>query len=223
MEFEILAATLTTLAAVFAGLNGGAFTAQDLTNAEIPNAENTGNSIIPDIPFLNKLTQKPEPETPIKAEIKLPKNASIPVKQAKTKIQGMQKLKTQKLNLTSDQDITLTQFTGKITNTNQTKIKGKATGLKTSGVKQRQKLKINTETQTKQIQVTDTYRTQLKYQNASISPKENTDFAINTTQQKLNINSFTGNITLNLQNQQMSINGLVDKVNAGNNKYSGQN
>ena len=223
MEIEILAATLTTLAAVFAGLNGGAFNTQDLTNAEIPNGENTGNSIIPEIPFLNKLTQKPKPETPIKAEIKLPKNASIPVKQAIIKIQGMQELNTKKLNITSDKDITLTQLIGKITLTNQTKIKGTATGLQTSGVKQTQKLKINTETQTKQIQVTDTYRTQLKHQNASISPKENTDFAINTTQQKLNINSFTGNMTLNPQKQTMSINGLVDKVNAGNNKYSGEN
>jgi hypothetical protein len=217
MEIEILAATLTTLAVIFAGLNGGAFNTQDLKNTEIPNQQiNQKNSILPKIPLINQLTQKPEPTNTIKAEITLPKNSEIPFKNAETTL-NQKTLNNSKTTITSPSKITLQNTTGKTTLGNKTRLKAQTLQIQTNQVTIKQKTQINTKTKG-QIQIKNTNKIELKYKNASIKPGKNSDFGIKTENTKLKINSYKGNMTIKPQTKIVTLNGKIDKLTAG--KYT---
>ena len=220
MDAQILTATLATLAAVFAGLNGGAFTVDDIqNNTEIPDMQNSQQegltSMLPDIPLLDRLTQKPEPENPVKAQIKLQDNPQLKLSKASLTAKQLTQIKSNRIKIDSDQEITLHKYTGQIQFAKNTSIKGTSQGANTSGVNITTPIKIQTQTTANQINIENTQKTPIKSSNASIQPTPDSDFGINTENTDLNINSFTGNITVHTKNKTLIIDGKVDKLKAG--------
>lgn len=214
MDAQILAATLATLAAVFAGLNGGAFTVDDIQNTtSIPETTTESNSLIPKIPFLERLTQKPEPENPVNAEITLPKNTETPFKNAEITL-NQNALNTSKTQISSPSQITLENTTGKITLGNKTTLEAETKQINTNQVTIKQKTKVNSEI-TQTILIKNTGKIALKYRNASIKPTPDSDFGINTENKKLDTNSYKGDMEINPETRTLTLNGKVDKLTAG--------
>jgi len=227
MEPRILAATLATLATIFAGLNGGAFTADDIRNTELADQQITQksglNSLMPDIPLLDKLTQRPEPKNQVRAVIQIKDASNLKLRKAKIKAENLNQIKTSRMNIDSDQDIQFQGFTGKIEFNNKTRFNGRSTGLNTSGVNLTTPTTLDTEASTRKIQVRNTNKSKLKFSKASIKPAKGSEFGINTENTNLNINSYTGDITVYTENKTLVLNGKVDTLEAGKYQLQSQN
>ncbi|QGA80351.1 hypothetical protein [Candidatus Nanohalobium constans] len=222
MEAKILAATLASLAAIFAGLNGGAFTADDIRNTDLANEQLTQESglqsMLPDIPFIDQLNQKPEPTNKVKAQIQIQDSSDLKLKQATLQASSLKQIQTKNIDIQSDEEIKFKQFKGRLKFDNTSTIKGTAKAINTSGVNITTGIRLNTEADTDKINVENTQRSEMKFSKASIKPTNNSDFGINTNNTNLNINSFTGDITVHTRNKTLIIDGKVDTLKAG--KYS---
>lgn len=219
MEPKILAATLATLATVFAGLNGGAFTVDDIRSTELADEDLTRqsglSSFVPDIPFMDRLNQKPEPTNQVKARIQIQDESKLKLRKADMIPRNLTGIQTSQLDLKSDEELKLTGYTGDLELGNNTGIQGRAQGINTSGVNVSTSLRIETETETEKITVVNTQRSELKFPRASIQPTQDSEFGISTDKAELSINSFTGDIEITPENKTLVIDGKVDTVSAG--------
>ena len=220
MDAKILAAVLVSLAAVFAGADGGMFSTQDVRNIqEDAGLEAPSTSLIPSkIPVIGDLLKKPKPTNKVKAEIVLHGEESFRIKKAGLKASKLTEINARNMKIDSDRDIKFTGFNGKVKLNNQTELDGSATGFQTSNVNITTATGLNTAVDTQRIEVENTSRTGFKFSKASIGPTQGSNFSLDTSNTNLDINSFTGNVTIYPREKKLVIDGKVDKLNAG--KYS---
>jgi hypothetical protein len=219
MEPKILAATLATLATVFAGLNGGAFTVDDIRSTELADEDLTQQSrlgsFIPEIPFMDRLSQKPEPTSQVKARIQIQDESKLKLRKAEITPRNMTVIQTNQLTIESDEELIINGYTGDLELGNTTGIQGRAQGISTSGVNISTGLRIDTETETERLKAVNTTRSELNFPRASIQPTQDSEFGITTDNAELKINSFTGNIEITPGNKTLVIDGRVDTLSAG--------
>lgn len=219
MEPKILAATLTTLAIIFLAMNGGMFNSQTVENTKQPGkkllSSTSSNSLIPDIPIINKLTEKPEPKNNIKAVIQVKDNSKIKLKQSSLIAENLTHINASKLTITSDKKIKMKSYTGNLIFSNITSLNGKARGLSSNGVNVSSNINIDVKTNSQVIKVYETYRSPLKLTKASIRPYRNSSFGISTEDSTIKANSYSGDIVAYPENNTLIISGKVDQLTAG--------
>lgn len=220
MDAKILAAVLVSLAAVFAGADGGMFSTDDIRNIQ----QDTGfqapstDSITSNIPLINDFLEKPKPTNQIKAQIILHGEEQFRVKQAGLKAGNLTEINARNMKIDSDKDIEFNGYNGKIKLSNETILDGSAKGFQTSNVNITAATGLNTVVKTDKIEVDNTSKIGFKFSKASISPTQNSNFSLDTSNTNLDINSFTGDVIVYPEEKRIVIDGKVDKLNAG--KYS---
>jgi hypothetical protein len=221
MDLKALGAVFASLAAIFAGMNGGVFTEADVRGLQSTAGFQSPKitSFTSEIPVINEFLEKPEPKNQIKAQIKLEKGSKIKLNNAGINTSELRKINTEKLKASSDEEMQLKKFTGILKFGNNTQIKGKAKGIKSSGVNITTTLNLDTQLKTNQINVEETQKTNMKFSKADIKPWKNSGFPIDTQNTRVNAKSFTGDIKINTQARTLKLEGKVHKVNAGKTQY----
>ena len=222
MDAKVLAAVLASLAAVFAGTNGGMFSTSDVRDvaSEAPGVSTpSANSLLQDAPVIGGYFKKPEPTNDIKAKISVKGPAQLQINNAKLEAQELTRIDSRTMKIGSDENILFKQFNGKVDFGNRSKLQGSSEGLSSSGVNLTTRLNLDTEVETPQIDVENTQKTAMNFRRASISPTENSDFPLNTEESKLDVNSFTGDMTIYPANSTLIIQGKVATVDAGKTSY----
>ncbi len=217
MDVKILAAVLASLAAVFAGMNGGVFSESDIRNVqsnaglETPEISSQGSNI----PFIGQFLESPEPENDLEARIEVESGSEMKLRKSSLEPRNLNEISSPGIEINSDEDIKFRTFSGAVKFGNTTQIKGDTSGLESSGVNISTNLKLDTDFATDQIKVSNTQKTNLDFSEADISPLEGSDFPINTDNTKVSVKSFTGDIDVYTQNRTINLRGQVHRVSAG--------
>lgn len=217
MDAKVLTAVFASLAAVFAGLNGGAFSAQDVrdVSAETPGINTPSKfSLGQELPFIGQFLKRPEAENSVKAQIVVDEDSSVSLRKASLEARNLTTVNSRSMAIESDDDIRFSGFTGKVNFGNDTKIKGSASGLETSGVNISTGINLETGFDMDRIQVKGTEKTNMKFSSASISPA-GSDFPIDSSETDVNIKSFTGDMTIHTSNRTLMLEGKVHTIEAG--------
>jgi hypothetical protein len=220
MEAKVLTAVFASLAAIFAGLNGGAFSAQDVRDvgSETPGINTPSTSFGQYLPFVGDYFQRPEPENEVKAQIVVGEDSSVSLRKAGVKAVKLTKVDSRSMQIDSNEDIYFRRFSGDLNFGNQTSIKGSTSGLETSGVNITTGIDLATEFDTNRIDVENTQKTNMKFSSASIRPA-NSDFPIDDSGTDVNVKSFTGDITIHTSNRTLIIDGKVHRIEAGKTSF----
>lgn len=221
MDIKILAAVLASLTAIFAGMNGGVFSQSDIREAQSATGIESPeiSSYKSDIPVVGKFFRRAEPENKIQAQIKVEPGSEMNIRKAGLEAKNLREINSPGISIRSDEDVNFKDFQGKVSFGNNTKIKGKSSGLHSSGVNISTKLQLDTDFSTKHIKVKKTLKTNLDFSEADIKPINDSDFPINTENTKVSLKSFTGDINVYTQNRTLNLDGLVHRVEAGKAKY----
>lgn len=222
MDVKILAAVFVSLAAAFAGMNGGAFSESDIrdvkssTGFEAPQAS---NSFLSDIPLVDRFTRRPDPNNELEAQIVVEKGSEMKLRKSGLEAQNLREINSPNINIESDEDIEFRNFNGKVKFGNNTNIVGSTSGLESSGVNISTSVQLDTNLETNVINVDNTQKTNFKFSEASIRPLDSSDFPIDTEDSNVNIKSFTGDIEVYTQNRTLNLRGQVHRVKAGKVTY----
>jgi len=213
MDIKTLGATLVALMVAFTGMNGTAFTADDLSDVEVPDeSEGALESFVPDLSILDRLNRKPEPENEVNASIDLEGDETINLRDARVNL-NTRSVESDSINLESDQNVSLYNFTGEV-NLEDDILSGEAKGFNSSNVdiESPADLRLNLSSET--FSVEDNYRSSLEYSNASIEPIEGTGFGIDAQNVELTMNSFSGDMLIDPDGE-IELRGKVDTLSAG--------
>lgn len=220
MDLKILAAVFVSLAAVFTGMNGGMFSESDVRDIQsTAGFEAPQASFFSDLPVIDRLTQRPEPENNLEARITLDRGSSMSLRKAGLEARNLREISSPGINIESDEDIEFRNFNGNVEFGNNTNIKGKASGLESSGVNVSTSIRLDTNFATDQISVSNTEKTNFKFSEASIEPLEGSNFPIDTDDSNVNIKSFSGDIDVYTGNRTLNLRGSVHRVKAGKASY----
>ncbi|MFB6158561.1 MAG: hypothetical protein ABEJ95_02760 [Candidatus Nanohalobium sp.] len=216
MDIKILAAVLGSLTAVFAGAGGGVFS--DVTPQDQA-VTMSDTSMLQDLPIIGEIFRKPEPSNEIHAKMEIDGPATVKINNGGLKAENLTEINASTMTIDSDQDIKLRKFTGKVKFGNTSRIEGKATGLKTSGVNINTSIRLDTGLKTPLIKISETHRSQIRFKQASISPVKDSDFPLNTNRSNIKINSFTGDIEIYPGRNTLILDGKVSSLKAGKTSY----
>ncbi len=217
MDAKVLTAVFASLAALFAGLNGGAFSAQDVrdVSAETPGIETPSKfSLGQQLPLIGDFFRRPEPENLVQARIVVKEDSSVKLRMAQLEARNLNTINSRSMMIDSDDDILFRKFTGKVNFGNQTDIQGSASGLETSGVNISTGINLDTGFNTDQISATGTKKTRMDFSSASIGPA-GSDFPIDNSNTDITVKSFTGNIEIYTSNRTLILDGKVHSIKAG--------
>jgi hypothetical protein len=221
MDIKVLAAVFVSLAAVFAGADGGMFSTSDVREVQSSaglSAPSVG-SLTKDLPFVGDFFQRPEPENDVQARIVADTGSKFTVRKGDLQARNLTTIKTQSMKVDSNEDISFLSFTGGVKFGNTTEIDGSASGLLTSDVNVSTAVSLKTGFETDRIEINNTQKTNLKFSDAAISPIDGSDFPIDTENEKIDVTSFTGDITIYPANQTLVIDGKVHSITAGKTSY----
>jgi len=217
MDVKILAAVLASLAAVFAGMNGGVFSESDVRNVqstaglETPEISSQGSNI----PFIGQFLERPNPENDLEARIEVDSGSEINLRKSSLEARNLKEISSPGIEINSDEDIKFKTFSGTVKFGNTTKIKGDTSGLESSGLNISTDLKLDTDFDTEQIKVSNTQKINLDFSEADISPLEGSDFPIDTENTKIAVKSFTGDLDVYTQNRTIDLRGQVHRISGG--------
>lgn len=207
MDMKILAAVFITLAAVFVVINTGEAQPQDLR---------TGPSGLSGI--FSDLFSSPNPktETQVEADIKvLSKNTTMNVNGDVT-VEGLQKYISGNVDIKSNKDIKFKNFDGQIFIGNNTTIRGDVEGFTSKGVQVAKSFRLEKEVNTTKIDVTGAKRIGLGFKSADIDVEAtNSSTSLTKSNTTVQIDSFTGNMTVRPQEMELSLIGKINTLKAG--------
>lgn len=210
MDLKILAAVFTTLAAVFVAMNAGGLSAPE---------NGTGlQGLLPG--FLSP--EPAQPQTPVSANIKvLTDNTTLNVNGNVT-IDGLTQYLSDDVDIQSNSDIEFKNFEGNLMIGNKSRISGSAEGFTSNGVQVARNFQLEKQLNTSLIQIKGAERVGLRFERADIDLEAtNSSSGITETNTSVNIESFTGNITVMPEQMSISLDGNISTVEAGQTTFGG--
>ena len=225
MDAKVMAAVFVSLAAVFAGADGGMFSTSDVRKVqsqaglEAPSVDSSLGSLGKNLPVIGGIFERPEPENEVNAQIEASSDSSFKVRKAALEARNLTQINSKSMKIDSDADIRFRRFTGTVGFGNTTEIKGASSGLRTSGVNISTAVSLDTDVETQEIKVTGTQLTNMQFPSAGISPAEDSDFPIQAENREINVKSFTGDITIYTGNRTLILDGKVHSIKAGKTSY----
>lgn len=217
LDGRVLAAVLTTLAAIAAAINGGGLDAQQLKSSSLSSPGDTSFASVSDSvpePFA-RFFDRPEPENDARVYLEVSNWKKLSVKNAGLEAQNFTSAKVSGSRVNSDSGIKFYGFTGSVTPGKSSKIKGRAAGFYSSGVNFSGSTSVSEELRTSRIDIRDTRRTSLKIKEAGGRvDAESTSTAISSPE-TVEIDSFSGDITVWPRNRSMVLDGRINRLEAG--------
>lgn len=220
LDGKVLTAVFASLAAIGAAMSGGAVDSADLQPENIDSSTdfNVEKYLPKSLDILRRFNQKPEPTTEIKAvlEVNGLQNQEIQSSKGSLYAQNITSADIGGREIDSDDDIIFYGYTGKILPGKPSKIDGRAEGVLTSNVNVSGRFRTEQEFETDIVYVKNVERTELSLKdiNGDIE-SDSTSTQIKDSNIDLEINSFSGNITVRPENSTVELSGKVDKLSAG--------
>lgn len=207
MDMKILAAVFITLAAVFVVINTGEAQPQNLR---------TGTSGLSSIVSGLFSSPNPQAETKVEADIKvLSRNTTMNVNGDLT-VKGLEKYISGNVDIKSDKDIKFKNFEGQIFIGNNTTIDGNVEGFTSKGVQVAKNFRLEKEINTTQINVVEAERVGVSFGSADIDVEAtNSSTSLTKSNTTVQIDSFTGNMTVLPRQMELSLNGKINTLKAG--------
>jgi len=224
MDPKILAAVFASIAAITVGTGGtgNIDSFQNLENIE-PN-KIFGNLNNPTAGFFKNFNQNPVPNNTVKITIKTGSEpVNLDVDSDHVELIDTGSFISVKKNISTDEDLTLKEYSGRITldDSNATKFKGSSKGFNSSGVSYLSNIKLNGVTNAEVLQVNNVSREKISMKNVNFNMESTEGTSLENEDAGFKINSFSGNITYFKQNNSMVMNGDVDKFTSGGASFSG--
>lgn len=162
-----------------------------------------------DLSFENR----PEPNNTVEADFSANlENDTLKVYNTNMTSAGLTEIESEQIQ--ADEPIQLIGYSGdiQIGSSGQVKLVGEATGYSTSGVSSMEDFELNTTHTTSSIQM-NTVRLQHTFNNTDGSLTSETNQG--STADTVEFNSFTGNMVLDLDQDNVEMNGKVDRLESG--------
>ena len=219
MDPKILAAVFASIAALTMSGTG--------SMEEIQNLE--GQNFIQDmeLPFdigniLGNIREGPEPENRARIEVEFKSfETKLDTSGKILHVENYTLLNSDKRDFQSTNPIEFKDFKGSLKFSNETNIKGKTSGFRYQGLNYSEKMRIGLSTDATDIRITDMEKERIKLGNVDIDFEAESGTGISAENAPLEVNSFTGNITIHPDEERLVIDGFVDKVKAGTTSYGG--
>lgn len=207
MDMKILAAVFITLSAVFVVINTGEAQTQDFR---------TGTSGLSGMISGLFSTPNPQAETQVEADIKvLSPNTTMNVNGDLT-VKGLDKYISNNVDIKSNNDIKFKNFDGQIFIGNNTTVTGNVEGFTSNGVQVAKSFRLEKEVNTTQVNVTGAERVSLDFRSADIDLQaKNSSTSLSKSNTTIQIDSFTGNMTVRPQVMELSLIGEINTLRAG--------
>jgi hypothetical protein len=227
LDAKVLAAVFASLTAVATTMNGGSFQPDMAVNgvstslSDTPDFAGTGSTL--DM-LRNVFTTRPEPTNDVSATLTLSnlENEEIKVQKSSIAASGLKEIKLGSKKMSSDSDIVFEGFKGNIQPGDPTNIKGTTNSVISSGVNISGRTKVSEKVNSSQLNIQENGRAKISLssiQGQINSGSASTEFS--DGKRKLDINSFSGEITIYPDNSTLILNGKVDELNAGSFSFGG--
>jgi hypothetical protein len=219
LDGKILTAVLASLAAIGTAMNGGSIDSSDLQSAsENPLGTDFGDFMQGPLGAFAAYSDNPEPDTELEAKFKINDmtDQSLKVSSAILEADNLTDIKTEKRRITSQKELSFHNYNGRIDLGKPTDLDGNAKVITTNGVNITGGFEIKEEINSKRIVLTDVERSEIKLNEVTGSVRSSST-STNITQEALDldINSFSGNITILPDSREIILEGRVDKLDAG--------
>ena len=221
MDPKILAAVFASIAAIAVG-TGGTGSVDNFQNIQ---PQDIIDSLSDTSKFFPKnIEEKPEPENEVKITMEANSdNAGIQLQNSDITVQDFTKLESESKIIRSDEPLTFSGFTGNIEiyRDNETVIYGNSEGFASSGVNFTQKLNLDFRTGSESIVAEKVEKTGISLEEADVEViSQEEDTTIEKGNSPVDINSFSGKMSIYPDNMTVILNGKVDKVEAGSTVYN---
>jgi hypothetical protein len=224
LDGKILTAVFATLAALGTAMNGGHIDSGDLQDIKTSSNNRNFDSLMPEsLGAFTELMQNPKPDTSVKVEVEIDdlSGQKMKISSASLYANNLTNVKIGKRRIESDEELKFYGFNGKVDPGTPTDFKGRSKGIVTSGVNISGRYSVEEEISTDRIVMTDVIRSEIKLNDISGSIKSNTSSTtIRDDETDLDINSFSGNITVLPRNRTFILDGKVNKLEAGDISFS---
>ncbi len=229
LDGRILAAVLASIAAIAVGINGGGI-AQGLDADQVKSSsisapgEFSFNELMPEsLSSVTQFFQNPEPENSLRASLVADdiSGETLKVRRASLTADNFTSLDFGSRHAASDGGITVYGFTGTVEPASTTDISGRANGFTSNGVNISGRLNFEKEIETRRIELEGVERTRLKLEDTSGSIKANSSTTRIRQERQVNINSFSGDITVFPENNSVILDGKVDRLESGSFSFGG--
>lgn len=220
LDGKILTAVLASLAAIGTAMNGGHIDSSELQDVRENPLSTDFGGLMPNSlgAFTQQYMQNPEPDTAIEAELMIGDVAgqTLSLSSDTLEANNLSKIKTSQRRITSDSNLEFNGFSGKINLGKPTNIEGNSKSIITNKVNISGGFDIEEELDTDKIVLTNVTRSKISLKKVSGSVKSDTA-STNLTKDnlELDINSFSGNMTIYPKTGEMILSGKVDKMDAG--------
>lgn len=226
LDGKILVAVLVSLAAISAGIDGSSIesvNSEDLKeNTENINSggfnfDFQGMLSNPLSKIKDSIKNRPEPTSSMSATLDVESLSSedINIQKADLEADNFTSMSLGSQEVDSDEVIRLYGFTGTLKPGSVTEISGSAKGLLSSDVNVSGFTNVEERIETKELRLTDVRRSSLAFSDVKgqiASSNASIEFGSSRT---LEINSFSGNLTIEPEENKVIIEGKVDSLNAG--------
>jgi len=221
MDPKILAAVFASIAAIAVG-TGGTGSVDNFQNIQpqdiIDSLSDTSKF------FPENIEEKPEPDNKVKITMEANSDsAGIQLQNSDITVQEFTRLESESKIISSDEALTFSGFTGDIGihRDNETVISGESKGFTSSGVNFTQKLDLDFRTGSESIVAEKVEKTGISLEDADVEViSQEEDTTIEKGNSPVEINSFSGKISIYPDNMTVILNGRVDKVEAGGTVYN---
>jgi len=211
---KLMAVTLVALAALGGVTNGGAQSFDsDVSFGSLGQVEITPRSL----GAFAGLVEAPVPKTEVETSLDI--NGSLPqdieLKNAVIRPENFTELQAGDRTVSSGTDIKIGQFDGTLEVSESPNIEGKAFSTYSNGVNISGNHKVDQALNSDQIEVLNVEKTQLEMEKVSGTIESSSTSATVSENTELMIDSFSGNISLDIENSRMNLSGKVHTLEAG--------
>lgn len=224
LDGRVLTAVFASLAAVATAMSGGAVDADDVRDSTLTApGENSYNDLVPssiqDLDLLEGFFENPEPETSVEAELELTslEGTQFTVKRADLEVEALEQISIDHRNMSSNTGFEFNDFEGEFNfGANQSvEITGSSQEIKTEDVNLTGITRIGQTVDTNRIQLTGIERSGLDISGVTgeFSAEGSTTSISNP--KILAIDSFSGDLTVDLEEEKVYLDGQVHKLEAG--------
>lgn len=225
LDMKVLTAVFASLVAVATGMNGGnldAATSEAPDSLGLEDISSLGSNPLQNLRSM--FVESPEPENEMRAELKVGslRNERIRTEGATLRIDDLKSFEMATNKVSSDEEIVLQGFSGSLKPGNNTLVKGSANGFTSSGVNVSGVLNVDEKIGTERVEIAGIEKLSLSFSEVEgeiSSESASTTFRNGT--RALNINSFSGTVTVFPRNNTVILDGKVDRFEAGEFSFGG--
>lgn len=214
MEARILAAVFASIMALAVGINGGSLNQADVEDIDAQH-RNVLKGVFPEsVDIFSMLSNRAEPTKTVTVNVTASSEESIKLSEASFSAKNLTSYKSESFSISSDSEVTLTGFSGEIVFGNSTEVSGRANGYLSSGVNSSRSFDFKKDLDTRKVSITDAERVKLGFSEVSgtVKSKSSTSTINNSN---LEIDSFSGNITIYPRDNRYVLEGRINELTAG--------